>query len=111
MYVFIPNKVVRRKVTILVPKDGADFDKQECFVTWKLDDSKSVRSMDEKFFNEVITNIEGVATLVDDGAGNNVPKEIPYTPEFRAAFVGTSYHLAALQREYINCTVAAGRGN
>ncbi len=105
-YVFTKKKVVRRKVVIREPMDGDAFETREVFVTWEILSSKERGSAmyDEEFFRRVISNIEGV---VDADTG----KPFENTPEFREAFIAVEYHLSALQREYINCTVAAGRGN
>lgn len=103
-YVFVKKKVVRRKVTIMEPMDGDVFEKREIFVTWEILPNTKAGSYNEAFFEKVISKIEGVAD-------EDTKQEIPSTPEFIKAFLDVSFHLSALQREYMNCTIAAGRGN
>lgn len=105
MLVFTKKKVVRRKVTIQVPNDGEGFTPCVIFVTWEIlpNDDKRSTSYDGDFFKSIISNLED---LVDEEK-----KPITFTKEFLADFVTVSYVLAGLQREYLNCTVAAGRGN
>lgn len=105
MLVFVKEKVVRRKVTIQVPDDDDRFVSATCYVTWKIvaNDSRDAKNFDAEFFKKVISKIED---LVDEQK-----QPITFTPEFLASFVEVSYVLSGLQREYMNCTILAGRGN
>jgi hypothetical protein len=105
MLVKTKEKIVRRKVTINVPGDGDAFVKATVHVTMKILPHDESRNLDAGFFKGIITNIEG---LVED-----TPEKTPlaFTPENLEWFVGEGYILSALQRAYIDCTVAAGRGN
>jgi hypothetical protein len=105
MFAFTKVKTVRRKVVINVPRDGEGFDLAPVFVTWEIRPSSDETPVayNRKFFQGIITNIED---LVDEQK-----QPIAFSKEFLADFIAVDYVLAALQREYITCTVAAGRGN
>jgi hypothetical protein len=106
MFAFTKVRTVRRKVVINVPKDGEGFDLAPRLRHVGDPFRRPTRApvaYNRKFFQGIITNIED---LVDEEK-----KPITFTKEFLADFVAVDYVLAALQREYITCTVAAGRGN
>jgi hypothetical protein len=105
MLTFVKTMTVRRKVTFNVPRDGEGYDQQTAFVTFEIlrDDDKS-RTYDKAFLKRVVKNIEEVKNK-ESG------EPIPFTPEFLDDFVSTEYLAAGLVKEYLNLTVAAGRGN
>lgn len=122
MFVFIKEKVVRRKVTIQVPDDDDRSIAATCYVTWKIvatDNEQSKTTYDKEFFAKIISNIEEIflAVLGPDNKPvldeHGQPKlvQVTFTPQFLADFLSVSYVITALTREYLNCTIAAGRGN
>lgn len=105
MFTFTKSKIVRRKVTFSEPRDGEGANPVNAYVTLEIlpDDGKSSPIYDKAFFKRAVKNIEEV--LDQDG------KSIPFTPEFLEDFLSVQWIMAGLVREYVNLTVAAGRGN
>lgn len=122
MMIFTKERTVRRQVTVQIPDAGDRFTPATIHVTWRIvpnDSEEAKLGYSAEFFKRVITNLEGLYKPALDGEGKPAidgegkPKTepIPFTPEFLHDVLQVSYVVSAFTREYLNCTVAAGRGN